>query len=130
MVCTMKMMHTMVSEAGRPLRRNYSAELKVQVVGECRRPGASVAGVALSHGINANIVHRWLREHAHGTLVVQTRSFVPIKLEPPVTQSHAPDAEASADIRVEIRKGTNAVVVNWPLSGASSCASCLRDWLN
>ena len=26
--------------------------------------GASVAGVAVAHGINANIVHRWLRERA------------------------------------------------------------------
>lgn len=48
----------------RRLRRAYSAQFTTQVVLECRRRGASVAGVALSHGINANIVHRWLREHA------------------------------------------------------------------
>ncbi|UUZ66389.1 transposase (plasmid) [Polaromonas sp. P1-6] len=61
----MKIMHTMASEANanRPTRRFYSAELKTQVMQECRQGGASVAGVALSHGINANIVHRWLREH-------------------------------------------------------------------
>ena len=126
MVCTMKMMHTMVSEAGRPLRRNYSAELKVQVVGECRRPGASVAGVALSHGINANIVHRWLREHARGQLAVQDQGFVPVQLE---TSAAVPANPAGADIRVEIRKGANAVVVSWPLQGASACAAWLRDWL-
>jgi transposase-like protein len=26
---------------------------------ECGAPGASVAKVAMSHGINANVVHRW-----------------------------------------------------------------------
>ena len=49
----MKIVDTM---AKRPLRRKYSDQLKLQVVQECRRRGASVAGVALSHGINANIV--------------------------------------------------------------------------
>ena len=56
----MKIMHTMVSEApaNRPTRRFYSPEFKTQVTQECRQSGASVAGVALVHGINANIVHR------------------------------------------------------------------------
>jgi transposase len=36
-------------------RRQYSAQLKSQVVGECDVPGASVARVAMAHGINANV---------------------------------------------------------------------------
>jgi transposase len=34
----------------------YGAELKVQILAECDRPGASVAKGAMAHGINANIV--------------------------------------------------------------------------
>ena len=46
--------------ASRPTsRRRYSAELKAQVLAQCDVPGASVAQVAMSHGINANVVHRW-----------------------------------------------------------------------
>ena len=72
----MKIMHTMASEANasRPQRRFYSPQLKGQVTQECRQSGASVAGVALSHGINANIVHRWLREHSRTALVPHTNS--------------------------------------------------------
>jgi transposase len=40
-------------------RRRHSAELKARVLGECAQPGASVARVALSRGINANVVHKW-----------------------------------------------------------------------
>lgn len=40
-------------------RRRYSAELKAQVMAECDVPGASVAKVAMAHGINANVVYRW-----------------------------------------------------------------------
>jgi len=48
-------------------RRQYSAQLKSQVVGECEVPGASVARVAMAHGINANVVHSW-RQIARTTL--------------------------------------------------------------
>ena len=130
MVCTMKIMHTMSNEERRPLRRSYSAQLKLEIIGQCQQPGASVAGIALSHGINANIVHRWLREHARGHLAVaaaRDSGFVPVRLEAsPHAGSHSP---AEPDIRVEIRKGANAVIVNWPLQGASACAAWLREWL-
>lgn len=121
----MKIVDTM---AKRPLRRKYSAQLKAQVVQECRRRGASVAGVALTHGINANIVHRWLREHAGSALVVQTpQEFVALAVEGAATPTT--DAGPRPDIRVEVRRGNSAVVVSWPVQEASSCAAWLRDWL-
>ena len=42
-------------------RRHHSPEFKQQVVAESNRRGASVAGVALAHGINANQLHKWRR---------------------------------------------------------------------
>lgn len=47
-------------------RRRYSGELKAQILAECAAPGASVAKVALSHGINANIVHGWRKQSRNG----------------------------------------------------------------
>ena len=38
-------------------------------------------------------------------------------------------AVAAPDIRVEVRRGTSAIIVNWPLQGAGSCAQWLREWL-
>ena len=122
----MKIMHTMASEAiaGRPKRRFYSPELKTQVVAECQAQGASVAGVALAHGINANIVHRWLRERACQFQAVAPQEFLPLTLE-----AAAAPAKAERDIRIEVRRSTGSVTVNWPLEGAASCAAWLRDWL-
>jgi len=37
-------------------RREHSAELKAQILAECDLPGASVAKVAMSHRVNANLV--------------------------------------------------------------------------
>ena len=125
----------------RPRRRFYSAELKAQVLAQCRQAGASVAGVALSHYINPNIVHRWIREEHQRTLVAQaelaTGAFMPLQLQvAPVANDVAQPAPAqartdtdSADIRIEVRRSTGTVTVNWPLEAAASCAAWLRDWL-
>jgi transposase-like protein len=37
-------------------RRHYTLEFKRQLVGEAFRPGVSVAGVAMAHKINANLL--------------------------------------------------------------------------
>ena len=126
----MKIMHTLASEARPkvPKRRFYSPEFKLQAVGECGQPGASIAAVALKHGVNANIVHRWLREHSQGTLVGRPLAFMPVTLTAPST-SPPPEAPTQPDIRIEVHRANTTVVVNWPLQGGASCAQWLREWL-
>ncbi|WP_240996315.1 transposase [Pseudomonas viridiflava] len=41
-----------------PTRRSYSKSFKAQVIQECAQPGASIASIALSHNLNANLVHK------------------------------------------------------------------------
>ncbi|HCF3841185.1 TPA: transposase [Pseudomonas aeruginosa] len=41
-------------------RSTYPKPFKAQVVQECLQPGASVSSVAISHGINANVIRKWL----------------------------------------------------------------------
>lgn len=53
-------------------RRRYGVEFKAQVIAECGVPGASVAKVALSHGINTNIVHGWRKlDRQSGAIALQ-----------------------------------------------------------
>jgi transposase-like protein len=40
-------------------RRRYGSQFKAMVLAQCDEPGMSVAKVAMSHGINDNVVHRW-----------------------------------------------------------------------
>ena len=126
----MKIMHTMASEANanRSRRRFYSPKLKAQVTQKCRQSGASVAGVALSHGINANIVHRWLREPVFQCTAAtssQLNGFIALTLDNP-----APGlAPQPPDMRVEVRRGASSVTVSWPLQGADACTAWLREWL-
>ena len=114
-------------------RRHYSAELKARVVAECEAPGASVAKVAMSHGINANIVHRWrMRRRGHGAplktsntaMVPAPTSFVPITLPATPTVS-----AVMADIRIEIKRGATTLSMSWPAAAGGECAAWLSEWL-
>jgi len=114
-------------------RRKHSADLRAQVVQACRQSGASVAAIALRSGLNANMVHRWLREDtrsvdagADGTAAhtaTAVAEFVPLQLPP------AAVADMASDIRVEVRRGASTITVSWPLQGARDCAAWLREWL-
>ena len=45
-------------------RRHHSEEFKQAVIEACCEPGASVAGIAMANGVNANQVRRWMRERS------------------------------------------------------------------
>jgi hypothetical protein len=95
----------------------------------------SIAAVALSNGLNANLVRRWLNERNLPGAAVTTKEipfcasslpaggdrFVPVQL------ADRP-AEAAA-IRLELRRGPVAVSVTWPAQEAAACGAWLREWL-
>lgn len=88
---------------------------------ECSLPDTSVASVALSHGINANVVHQWRRLAATETLP----AFLPLALEP-VAQSVVSDQAA---IRIEIPHRRTTLTVHWPAADAEGCARFMRELL-
>ena len=50
--------------SNRRSHRTYTPEFKAQLVAACQQPGVSIAALAGQHGMNANVLHRWLKEHA------------------------------------------------------------------
>ena len=93
----------MDTENGRKHRRRYSAALKAQIVAECDEPGASVAKVAMNHGVNANIVHGWRKlSRKTGTTAAAPRFL-------PVTVAALSTAADDRCIEVELRRGGTTV---------------------
>lgn len=113
----------MKSEQSRK-RSRYSNELKSQILAECDVPDASVAKVAMSHGINANIVHGW-RKLARAAQAALTRpEFVPVAVaaSPPV---HTREQ----GIEVELRRGAVTIKLLWPISQATQLVAFTRELL-
>ena len=111
-------------------RRKHSAELRSQVLAECAQPGASVAAVALAHGLNANLVHKWRQSGAGGSVPTSlaqvsksSGEFVALALSPQGCVA-APEA-----IRIELRRGATAMSIHWPVQCSAACAAWLREWL-
>lgn len=129
-------MHTNEGEHqdDRRRRRRHSAEFKAEVIAACNQPGVSIASVALSHGLNANLLRRWIAEHERPEATPPQESTLsntaPTHARPgfvPVTV--ADERSRDENIRVELRRGTTTVTVIWPLSAATDCAVWLRELL-
>lgn len=50
---------------GRRRRRRHGVEFKAAVIGDCLEPGVSIAAVALAHGLNANLLRKWMIDAEH-----------------------------------------------------------------
>lgn len=120
-------------------RRRHGEEFKAQVLAACAEPGASVSAVALSFGLNANLVHQWRRgrgykaERAAPPDVSSEASpqFVALALPAPPSAAAGVVATGAAPeaIRAEIKRGALLVSVDWPISAAGECAAWLRELL-
>jgi transposase len=115
-----------MADSKRTPRRRHAGELKAQVLRECQEPGASVASVALAHGLNANLVHKWRRCRANCDVTVKPMRAGAEFIALPLMRS--PPA-AAADICIEVRRGTTTMSVTWPIAAAADCAAWMRELL-
>jgi transposase len=109
-------------DSKRPSRRRHDADLKSRVVAACDEPGASVAQIAMAHGLNANLVHKWRRGEKPAAARVPA-AFIELPLQS-VSQSGT-----EQDIRIEVRRGATTIAISWPASCGAECAAWLRDLL-
>ena len=100
------------------------------------RPGVSIAAVALSNRLNANLLRRWVVEAqraqatsptllaagVEGLTAIDTQSFVPVSVQRTPSLS-------GQEITIEVRRGATLVKLVWPLSAAADCATWLRELL-
>src|SRR6218665_1350746 len=109
-----------MNEAKKKMSQRNGAEFKQQILSGCAEPGASLARIALSHGMNANVVGKWRRQAGGALPGTGAPSSVPVPL-PPAAHPPAPD------IQIELRRGATSVSVTWPLAAAEQCAVWMRE---
>jgi len=121
----------------RRTHRTYTAEFKAELVAACQSPGASIAAIAGQHGMNANVLHRWLKEHQQSgrhqriacsstaqSLVTSpsVAAFIAVKL--PATAT--PEPRSKDLIKVELHKGAVSMIITWPTDAVDDLAQWTR----
>jgi transposase len=93
---------------------------------ESDAPGASVAKVAMAHGVNADIVHGWRKLAGQAGQPITVPALVPVRVEPAAAAS-SPSALPRIDI--ERRRGALSLRVAWPLPAAAEPRAWMREVL-
>ncbi len=110
----------------RRTHRTYTPEFKAKLVAACLQPGVSIAALAGQHQMNANVLHRWLKEHEQSGRHALAVQHVPKNPEHPAFVALALSAPKAPikdqDIRVMLSKGTMTIEVTWPLCAVSDFA--------
>ena len=103
----------LVIDRKRKGRNVYSARAKRALVEACMRPGVSVAKMALTHGVNANLLRKWIRTHVgenpgapqSGTGALTAMTLLPVtsanervKVRGPVEQQESVSTESCIEI--------------------------------
>lgn len=89
-------------------KRRHSLAFKRKLVGLTNKPGASVAAIALEHGVNANLVFKWKREQLGRTTAatpVRSAVLLPVTIDPlppmyPATPGVAANSTRAAPLGV------------------------------
>lgn len=117
----------------RSSRRVHSAEFKARILAECRQPGASVSAVAIVHGLNTNVVRKWLAGHSVKRMGVAAPAaegaapalqFVPVEFARAVPAVAAPAGKP--DIRIELQRGGLHVKLQCAANAGPMYAAQLR----
>jgi transposase len=68
---------------GRNGRRRYETASKERLVAACLGPGVSVSRLALEHGVNANLLRKWIKKHTATRSLPPSSpsSFIRVQLE-------------------------------------------------
>ena len=88
-------------DRGKRRRRSYSKAFKRRVVAETLEPGASVAGVARRHDLNANMVFMWRGDPRFGP-GRDVPAFLPVEVRPAEASATSPPVTPDAASQVEI----------------------------
>ena len=80
-------------------RCRYDPEAKRELVEACLQPGVSVARMALEHGINANLLRKWINQHRENSSSVPPSTPVMLSAFAPVLSMAVPKpAEATLNV--------------------------------
>lgn len=104
------------SSPSKQTRRRYSPEFRAELVNRCAEPDVSVASVARDYGINANLIHKWIRAaESKAQPIAAPVNFLPVPISPAVVP---------ASVHFEF----NGLSVDWPITHIDQALLWIREF--
>lgn len=106
-------------------RRRHAPEFKQGLVALCQ-PGVSVSAVALAHGVNANLLRRWIHRYSGeqpSQVMTAPAKLVAVRVDSPA------EAQANDAIEINIQKNSTRISIRWPCYQAHACGQWLGEWI-
>jgi transposase len=99
-------------------KRRHSAAFKRKILELVEQPGASVAAVALEHGVNANLVFKWRKaklDRKRSPRLIHQPVLLPVSVDPQesllTVPTHEPDRTARKQGVIEVEIGGARVLL-------------------
>jgi len=103
-------------------RRIYSDDFKRELVQKCRHPHVSIASVALEHGINTNLLNRWVKQASNENSISELET-VPNFIAIPVDRTAAQDIT----FKIQMSASDQAIQLTWSKMEIKSLAQLIRE---
>ena len=104
-------------------KRIYVEAFKADLVRKCQVPGISVAARAMAHGINANLLRRWIGQQiARGALVASPPALLPVTVQVLPAAALPPPSASVYIARVHRDQ------VSWCTRSPARCGRCTTPW--
>ena len=108
-------------------RRTYSAEFKQQIVQACKASEVSIASVALQHGLNTNLVSKWIRliDAKPGndrSLLPNKPAFIALSRSAPLD----PIPTGMLTVQITLPHSKAEIGLKWQVSEISALAELLK----
>ncbi len=110
-------------------RRRFAPDFKHKIVAACKEPGASVARIAREHDLNANLVHKWIRQAKANSLPAISPAFVALPVNSVQASLTNPRSGTDERVQLEIPFHQQSIKVSWPVSQSERCLALLRELL-
>lgn len=106
------------SRVSRRTRRLHDRAFKDELIEQSLVPGASVAGIAMKGGINANLLFKWRREHlrAMAQAMPAVATLLPVCVIPDVDTM--PTSQPNAPVGPAVNRGARSGVIEVEIAGA------------
>src|SRR5579871_3056391 len=117
--------------------RFFSEEFKRAVLEKCLAPGASLAGVALAHGFNANLVRKWVKRHSARRAAGKGAKLLPVTVNGQSVRKHRAYMRRSPEVRavhavvrrcIELEVGSTKLTLRGDVDRSRGFARYWRRW--